>query len=61
MKCPKTIAFDMKANSMEETYDWCTTHDFKDAGNESAYWDADYSESVSELEYNEFVAIDISK
>lgn len=32
-----------------------------DAGNESAYWDADYSESVSELEYNEFVAIDISK
>ena len=57
----KTIRFDIKANSMEEAQDWCATHDFEDVQNQSTYWDIDYSEEVSELEDDGYVAVDISK
>lgn len=57
----KTLTFDIKANSMEEAQDWCATHDFEDVQNASTFWDADYSESVSDLEGDGYVAIDISK
>lgn len=56
----QTITFDIKADSMEEAQDWCATHDFDDVKNESTYWNEEYSESVSELEDDGYVAIDIS-
>ena len=59
-KMTKTMTFDIKANSMEEAYDWCATHDFEDVQKASTYWDVDYSESVSELEDDGYVAVDIS-
>lgn len=59
-KMTKTMTFNIKANSMGEAQEWCATHDFKDVEKESTYWDVDYSEDVSDLEYDECVAVDIS-
>lgn len=59
-KMTKTITFNMKANSTDEALDWCATHDFEDIENESTYWDVDYSESISELKDDGYVAVDIS-
>lgn len=59
-KMTKTMTFDIKANSIEQAREWCATHDFEDVQKESSYWDVDYSESVSGLEDDEYVAIDIS-
>lgn len=60
-KMTKTITFDIKADSMEEAQDWCATHDFEDVQKASSYWDVDYSENVSELEDDGYVAVDISE
>lgn len=60
-KMTKTMIFDIKANSMEEAQDWCATHDFEDVQKASTYWAVDYSESVSELEDDRYVAVDISE
>ena len=60
-KMTKTITFDIKADSMEEAQDWCATHDFEDVQKASSYWDVDYSESVSELEDDGYIAVDISE
>ena len=56
----KTMTFDIKANSMEEAQEWCATHDFEDVEKESTYWSVDYSEDVSDLEDDGYVAVDIS-
>ena len=56
----KTMTFDIKANSMEEAQDQYATQDFEDVQKASTYWDVDYSESVSDLEYR-YVAVDISE
>lgn len=55
------MTFGIKANSMEEAQDWCAIHDFEDVQKASSYWDVDYSESVSELEDDGYVAVDISE
>ncbi|RHS68185.1 hypothetical protein DW954_02285 [Clostridium sp. AM45-5] len=60
-KMTKTITFDIKANSMEAAQNWCATHDFEDIIKESPYWDIDYLESVSKLEDDGYVAVDISE
>lgn len=57
----KTMTFGIKANSMEEAQDWCAIHDFEDVQKASSYWNVDYSESVSELEDDAHVAVDISE
>ena len=57
----KTMTFDIKTNSMEEAQDWWATHDFEDVQNASTYWGVDYSESVSELEDDRYVAVNISE
>lgn len=46
---------------MEAAQNWCATHDFEDIIKESPYWDIDYLESVSKLEDDGYVAVDISE
>ena len=60
-KMIKTMTFNVKANSMEETQEWCATHDFEDVEKESTYYDVDYSEDVSDFEDDVYVAVDISE
>ena len=57
----KTMKFNIKANSMEDAQDWCAIHDFEDVEKISPYWDVNYSESVSELEDDGYIAVDISE
>ena len=58
----KTMTFNIKANSMEEAQDWCATHDFIDVQEEgSTYWAIDYSDNVSELKDDGYVAVDITE
>ena len=59
----KTLTFNIKANSMEEAQEWCDTHDFIDVQENigSGSWDMEYCDTVSELESNGYIAIDITE